>query len=226
MRILRVLAPYLAVAVLVAAAGALTLRVTGWTPLRSTTNVHHATAVAAVLADRTLCGADVTLTWELTRTERLHPLPDVIVGRDATGIVHAGATACSTGPVAITDNPDGTVTITLAEPHITDAWVDVEATDLPHQSRGLLTRLFDGVTCVWGDCDTAMSAADAWLDDAGREARRLAAETNAVEVAETEIAALVAELTAPWQPTIEFAPPTTPTATTIEPEEPRAENNP
>lgn len=225
MRIVRLLAPYAAVAVLVAVAGALTLRITGWTPLRATTEVRHATAVAAVLADRTLCGADVTLTWELTRSERLEPVPDVLVGRDATGIVHAGATACSSGPVAITDNPDGTVTITLAEPHITDAWVDVDATDLPHQSRGLLTRMLDGVTCLWGDCDTAMAGADAWLDEAGREARRLAAETNAVEVAEAEIAALVADLTAPWNPTITFAPPVTPTPTSA-PEEPRAENHP
>jgi hypothetical protein len=190
-------AKHVAVAVaIVAAPAALVVawRIGGdWKLLHESRTVEHGQAVADVLAVRELCGADVTLTWDLADSTGLDPLPELLAGRTVSGTVTAGAVACSVGVPAVDVTADR-VTVTVTEPRIVRSWIDVEATTAPAQSRGLLDRLVDTVDCAIGSCTGPGDAVDRWLDEAAEEAARLAAEGDAVEVAAAEVTALVEQL--------------------------------
>lgn len=166
-----------------------------WTLLHQSRRVEHGQAAADVLAVRELCGADVTLTWDLADETRWEHVPDLLAGRTVRGAVTAHAVACSVGVPAV-DVADDQVTVTITEPRIIRSWVDVAATAAPTQSRGLLDRLVDTVDCAIGDCGGPGDAVGAWFTEAAAEAPRLAAETDAVEVATVEVSALVEQLVA------------------------------
>jgi hypothetical protein len=107
--------------------------------------------------------------------------------------VTAGAVACSVGVPAV-DVADDRVTVTITAPRVIRSWIDVQATPAPAQSRGLLDRLVDTVDCAFSDCGGPGDAVDRWLDEAASESARLAAESDAVEVAAAEVTALVEQL--------------------------------
>jgi hypothetical protein len=168
---------------------------TDWRLLSESRTVEHGDAVTDVLAVRELCGADVTLTWDLADSTGLDPLPELLAGRTVSGTVVAGAVACSVGVPAVDVGADR-VTVTITQPRVVRSWVDVEATPAPAQSRGLLDRLVDTIDCGLGSCTGPGDAVDRWLDEAATEAARLAAESDAVEVATVEVTALVEQLVA------------------------------
>jgi hypothetical protein len=60
----------------------------------------------------------------------------------------------------------------------------------------VLDRLVDTIDCGLGSCTGPGDAVDRWLDEAATEAARLAAESDAVEVATAEVTALVEQLVA------------------------------
>ena len=192
-------ARHAAVAVAIVAAPAaliLAWRIGGdWKLLSESRTVEHGQAVNEVLAVRELCGADVTLTWDLADSTGLDPLPELLAGRTVSGTVTANAVACSVGVPAVDVSADR-VTVTITEPRVLRSWVDVEATPAPAQSRGLLDRLVDTIDCGLGSCTGPGDAVDRWLDEAATEAARLAAESDAVEVATAEVRALVEQLVA------------------------------
>lgn len=166
-----------------------------WTLMSQSRSVEHGDAVADVLAVRELCGAEVTLTWDLADEQAWEHVPELLAGRTVHGTVTARAVACSVGVPAV-EVGDDAVTVTLTEPRIVRSWIDVEATPAPAQSRGLLDRLADVVDCGFGDCGGPGDAVDRWLDEAASEAARLAAESDAVDVATAEVTALVEQLVA------------------------------
>lgn len=166
-----------------------------WKLLSESRSVEHGDAVADVLAIRELCGAEVTLTWDLADEAAWEHVPSVIAGRTVQGTVTARALACSVGVPSVEVGDDG-VLVTLTTPRVVRSWIDVEATPAPNQSRGLLDRLIDTVDCGLGSCTGPGDAVDRWLDEAATEAPRLAAESDAVEVATAEVTALVEQLVA------------------------------
>ena len=182
--------------VVLVAAGLIANRVGGWSLVKNEQTTNHGDVIEQTLAVRELCGAEVNMTWDLSEESDWEPLPDIIASRTVTGTVRATALACSVGTPVVTIT-DGEVQVSLTTPRIAYAFVDVDMGQLPQQSRGVFDRIVDGVGCLVSDCGSVVAPLDSWLDSASVEAWRAAAQTNAVETAQTEIAEMVTELVTP-----------------------------